>query len=217
MSNRFVAGKPHRFGPLSQLRALTAGLAVCAGLACFSQSATAAPLLLVSTTNEFVPSLPPVVRIYVSAGTNRFALLVPPGFRMNDTTTERVSLVDPDFSCFLSFRIAGPVPSDSTELDTDAYRQRVLMEHPGAIIKQTLSVVAGGRRGVGFDVQWAGAGVSRTERVVYVPTETWVVQFSLLANTTKFAGGIVGFNSLLLTFRASEGGKLEIARLSDKL
>lgn len=191
-----------------------AGFTLLSGLT----AATAAPLLQVCTTNEFVPSLPPVLRVYVTAGTNRFALLVPPGFRMNDTTGDRVSLVNPDYTCFLTFRIAGQLPEDGADLDADAYKQRVLFEHPGGIIKQQLSVVAGGRRGIAFDVQWAGPeAVPRTERVAYVPTEAWVAQFSLLANTKKFPSGQVGFDSLLLTFRASEGGKLEIARLSDKL
>ncbi len=176
------------------------------------------PVFQISTIHEAVPSLPPVLRVYVKVGTNQFAFLVPPGFRMNDSTQERVSLVNEDYTCFLTLRLAGMLPPEGRELNPDTWKDRALATRPGAGVKADLSVVAGGLRGPAFDFEWMGRGsVFRSERVAFIPTESWVVELSLLANSDKFSCGINGYNDWLLNFRASEAGKLEIAHLSDRL
>jgi hypothetical protein len=175
------------------------------------------PPLQVSIATEHVPNLLPAFRAYLTAGTNKFAFLVPAGFRMDISGEDGFSLVSADYRCWLTFRIAGPVPPGAKELKPGACRELLLIRRPGAKILEEFSLAAAGQRGPAFSLQWKGpSGVSQSARAVFIPSPAGVLEFGVFAspdNLPKFHGS---FNTLLNTFCIGVGGKLEISPLSSK-
>jgi hypothetical protein len=178
----------------------------------------AIPPMRVSSTNEFVPNLEPITRVYARVGTNEFAILVPPGYRMSDSDGLKVTFVNADYNCYLTFQVCRRALPEVKELNPDDYRGAALGEHPGASLAQEFTVGALSTVGPAFDIKWTGAGgVGRMERVAYIRSENWIVKFTMLANADVFGGGQAAFNSLLLNFRASQGGKLVLNKISDRI
>ena len=69
-----------------------------------------------------------------------------------------------------------------------------------------------------FDLRWNAAGtVPRRERVLLIPSDAGVLEFSLVSSLESFEAGRQGFNSLLMTFRAADAdGRLNMPVLSDR-
>ena len=184
----------------------------------YANAAAIPATLQISVENEIVPNLAPVPRAYVTAGTNKFAFLVPGDFRVdaNNPALDTVSLISSDFTSWLTLRIAGPAPSDGGELESQPYRELLLSQYPGATILDEFSLTAAGRSGPAFNLQKSVGGVMQSMRVAFIPSDAGVLEFSLLASRDNFPKQQAKFNALLLTFRASVDGKLEIPPVSDK-
>jgi len=171
-------------------------------------------LLQVSIVYEPVPNLPPVPRAYVTTGTNQFAFVVPEGFRVDASNPETILLTQNDYSCFLTLRIASPAPADPSDVKPDFCRALLSSRFPGAKISEAFSLAAANHSGPAFNLQWTtSGGVAQSARVAFIPSAAGLLEFSLVASPGKFSGGQPPFNSLLLTFRTNEGGKLEILPL----
>ncbi len=155
---------------------------------------------------------------YVSFGTNKFGFVMPAGFRLETKDDQKVTLVSPDVSCLLSFRVLESLPPGTTELDPANYRDLLLSRHPGGKILEEFSQAAVSRRGPVFDLRWNAAGtVPRRERVLLIPSDAGVLEFSLVSSLESFEAGRQGFNSLLMTFRAADAdGRLNMPVLSDR-
>lgn len=210
----------HKVPRLCLAFACGANLIARAGLAQdFPGSVSSSPLpLQASIVNEPVPNLPPVPLVCVSAGTNRFSFLMPDGFRLSDPEPGKLVLVNVDYSCFLTFRIVGAVPADSKELRSDSCRELVLKRYSGAKILEEFSLTAANHSGPAFDVQWKNpGGGAQSARIACIPSAAGILAFSLEATSDKFPAISSSFNSLLLTFRTNERGKLENVHLSDKI
>ena len=175
------------------------------------------PPLQVSVVYEPVPNMPPVPRAYVTTGTNQFAFLVPEGFRVDASNPETILLIKTDYSCFLTFRIVGPATAGTTDLKPDSCRELLSNRFPGAKIADVFSLAAANHGGPAFNLQWTNAsGVAQSARVAFIPSAAGLLEFSLVASPGRFPAGQPPFNSLLLTFRTNEGGKLEIIPPSNK-
>ena len=171
-------------------------------------------LLQISIVYEPVPNLPPVPRACVTTGTNQFAFVVPEGFRVDASNPETILLTQNDYSCFLTLRIASPAPADPSDVKPDFCRALLSSRFPGAKISEAFSLAAANHSGPAFNLQWTNAsGVAQSARVAFIPSAAGLLEFSLVASPGKFSGGQPPFNSLLLTFRTNEGGKLEILPL----
>ena len=156
----------------------------------------------------------PIQRAFVTSGTNVFVLVVPSDFRMDASNPEKIVLVNSESDCFLTVRIN---TLETTQPETDAYREVVLKRYPGAQIVNEYSEVVGTRSGPAFDLQMKGAGgVSQSARVAFIYSPCGVLEFSALTTSNNFARGQYFFNFLLHTFRSNEGGKLVIEPFSDK-
>jgi hypothetical protein len=164
------------------------------------------------------PDLMPVNRAFVRWGTNKFTFLMPDGYRLDMSATQKVMLVSTDLSCLISWRILGPAPSDAADLDPAQYRELVLSRHPGARMLNEFSLNALGRYGPVFDLRWGGAGgLMRRERVLFIPALAGVLEFSLVSSPEKFDAGREKFDGLRLSFRASDAnGKLAVPTMSNK-
>lgn len=182
-----------------------------------SRSAVSPPALSATLRTEELSGAEHVRRAYVTFGTNRFAFIVPPGFRLNASNPDKIVLVKNDYSCFLTFQVAEPLRSDVKKLEAATCRKLVLHRHPGASILNEHSQSVDGHRGPAFDLQWTNtSGVAQSASVAFVPSPAGVLEFSLLSRPAKISEGQYFFSSLLLSFCSNEGGQLKITRLSDK-
>jgi hypothetical protein len=164
------------------------------------------------------PDLMPADFAYVTFGTNKFGFVMPAGFRLEKEDSQKVTLVSADFSCLLTFRVLEPLPPDVTELDPDHYRSLLLNRRRGGKILDEFSLVAASRRGPAFDLRWNAPGpVSRRERVLLIPSDAGVLEFSLVSSLENFEAGRRAFSSFLITFRTTEAnGRLEMPVLSNR-
>ena len=165
------------------------------------------------------PGLMPANFAYVNFGTNKFGFVMPEGFRLETENWERVTLVNADLSCLLTFRVIESFPPGTTELDADGCRRLVLDSHAGCKILQEFTLAGASQRGPAFDVQWnAARGVPRRERLLFVATNAGVLEFSLVGSPERFEQGHPAFNFLLTTFRTpQQNGRLVMPVMSDKL
>jgi hypothetical protein len=172
----------------------------------------------VSVAREATANTPAFTRVYVSAGTNRFAFMVPTGFRLDASNPERIVLLAEDYSCFITFRIRSAMPADTQELNSEEYRGLILSEHPGAKMLDEFSRAAANHTGPAFDIQWKNNfGIEQTARLAFVPSPAGVLEFGLFSSPEKFSAGQPAFNHFLLGFYTNEGGKLNLPPLSDQI
>jgi hypothetical protein len=165
------------------------------------------------------PGLIPVNRVFVSCGTNQFTFLVPDGFRLDASDPRKLTLVNADFTCLITWRVLGPVPTQEAGPDQSFYREMLLKRHPGGKILEEFSLSALGRYGPAFDLRWGGAGgLARRERLLFIPTLAGIVEFDLVSSLETFGARIQQFNDVLVNFRASdEHGKLVVPMISNRI
>lgn len=182
-------------------------------------SQTNLPVLAAELRHEEGPGLLPADRAYVVAGTNKFAFLIPPGFKLETLNERLVALVTRDYSCQITFRLAGPMPAEGSELDTNVYSARLAEEHSGARILNTFAAFADSRTGPAYEVQFPGpAGSWRRAEFAFIPSRAGVLEFALICSPEKFEPARHQLSTVMLTFRASDAqGQLHISPLSDRL
>ncbi|HZR16577.1 MAG TPA: hypothetical protein VFE51_04560 [Verrucomicrobiae bacterium] len=192
----------------------------------FTQSAfgylsgiTNPPPVTAQVHHEEGPGLLPADRVYVTIGAEKFAFLVPAGYKLEQSSGRVVTMATADYSCQIAFRLAGPMPADGGELNPGVYSAKVMETFPGAAILRTFSAFAEGRQGPAFEIQLTGAGgAARRGKLAFIPSRTSVLQFSLTCSPEKFEEASRQLNTVMLTFRASDAqGELHVSPLSDKL
>jgi hypothetical protein len=196
---------------------LLTGPAGAADLA--SSCASNPPPLRVEVRHEGGPGLSAADRAYVTAGTNKFAFLMPPGYRLEASGPDKVTLFSADYNSQLIWRNLGHVLSGSSELDPAQCRELLSRRQPAVKILEEFSLGALGRLGPAFDLRWnATGGGPRRERIVFIPAHAGVMEFSLVSSLEKFEAARPEFDYLLVSFRASDAnGKLVVPILSDRL
>jgi hypothetical protein len=164
------------------------------------------------------PGLRPADFAYVTFRTSKFGFVMPAGFRLETQDAQKVTLVSADFSCLLTFRVLDPAPPAGRELDPAFYRGLLLSRHPDAKILDEFSLAAVSQRGPAFDLRWNATGaVLRRERVLFIPSDAGVLEFSLVSSLEKFEASQRGYGALLRSFRAAGAdGRLEMPVLSDR-
>jgi hypothetical protein len=158
----------------------------------------------------------PVDRGYITAGTNRFGFEIPNGFRLDVSSRDSVALVNRDNSCRLNFRVVNPVPRTAVEIGE--CKAAVLAEYPEAKIVEEFSQTAVGRNGPAMDLYVRGpVGTTHRVRVVFIPSDGGLLEFSVVSTADAFETVKHHFQTLLLTFRASDpDGRLTMPVLPDK-
>ena len=109
-----------------------------AGVARADEPAANATPLQTSFVPEPVHFKEPVYRAYVNAaGGSKFAFLVPQGFRIQgDPAKGKLTLVNAQGNCTLTFSVLDPAPAGDRTLNPDTYREMVISRHPKATILQ---------------------------------------------------------------------------------
>src|SRR5664279_4247201 len=100
------------------------------------------PPLRVEVRYEGGPGMSAANRAYVTAGTNKFVFQMPAGFRLETADPQKVTLVSADYNCLLTWRILGPVPAASPDLDPAACRELLLERHLGGQILEEFDLPA---------------------------------------------------------------------------
>jgi hypothetical protein len=173
------------------------------------QTNSPAPFLVSLRTSESAGG-EPVRSILLTAGTNQFYLCIPHGFRLDASNPQKIVLINDD-SCYLTFRIVGPMSPGTQELNPDVYRKELLQRYSGGKISSEFSRRVANHSGPVFDLQWKNSGgADQSQRITFIPSIAGVLEFSMMASSDGFSAGQYFFNSFLLGFRSNEGGPLEI-------
>jgi len=176
------------------------------------------PPISVAVKFEGGPGQISTSRAYITAGTNKFAFLVPSEYKLTCADSQKVTLMKGDGSCLISVRVIGSFVGASKAFDGAAARELVLEEHPDATITTEFGMSAANASGPAFEIRWGSGAVARASRVGFVPLRAGVIEFSLDASLNNLGPSLGDLNYLVVTFRASdENGKLEATPLSDKL
>src|SRR5882672_2132513 len=118
-----------------------------------NSNTTNQPPISVALKFEGGPGQIPTTRAYITAGTNKFAFLVPDEFKLVSSDPQRVTLMKRDGSCLISVRVIGLKPAGDKLFDAAAARVLVNEEHPDAVITSELGMFAEGVSGPAFEIQ----------------------------------------------------------------
>jgi hypothetical protein len=195
----------------------TAVLAVAATNSPAEKATNDVPVLMdVRIKVESGPGQIAASRAYITVATNRFAFLVPGGFKVDSSDPQRITLIRADLACILSLRILEPTSEQG--LTVEECRNRINKERPGCKIEGEFYLGAGNSSGPAFELRWESQGLRRAARLAYVPFRAGVVEFCLDSSPEKFGSMQTFLNDIMLTFRASDpSGNLEATPLYDKI
>ena len=154
-----------------------------------------------------IPEKGPVTGYFVLSGENKFSFLAPPGWRMEANQEERkISFYKKDLSSQLTLQIV-PVPvilPAAAEEQKARWRERVLTAFPEATIKEQFDCYAGGRPGMGFDLERNfPKDLKLTTRAAYIPYSTGVIEFQLTATPGNFTKHQFALGALMTSFKVS--------------
>jgi hypothetical protein len=111
----------------------------------------------------------------------------------------------------MTFRIIEGQQDDKANPGSAYYRGLLANRYPNVKVLEEFHEEAGGMSGVAFDFHWLSQGNTvRASRAVFIPSRGGVLEFSLICSPDRFQQVRYDFNFLLLTFRASKDGKLEV-------
>lgn len=208
--------------PLPLVAALLGALS-CLPAGAQPAALTNAPAFHLTTTRHELEGLGHYYRAVATMGTNQFAFIVPKGYSMKlDEANRQLRAVERDDKCAITVRLletpTNAVDTVTQSLKPEVFRELLLQRFATGRITEELPVSAGGRAGLGFDVTWKSeAGFNLHSRIAFVPTRAGLVEFHLLAGAAELQESKYALNSLMLTFRVAENGRLELPELLNKL
>ena len=152
-----------------------------------------------------------IQRVFMNVGGRRLMLVVPLGYRAETTNPGKVVLVNADYSCVLSFRIAAPANVAATSLDATLCRGWLSARLGALKIQEELALTAANQSGPAFVVSHKANGLSRSGQIAFIPSAVGVLEFSLASSPEESQAARQEFHGLLLGFRISDAnGELEI-------
>ncbi|MEN9574861.1 MAG: hypothetical protein RL514_2716 [Verrucomicrobiota bacterium] len=175
-----------------------------------------------TTTRHELEGVGHYFRAVAKVGTNQFAFIVPKGYFIRlDEVNRSLRAVEKDDRCSITVRFLPPstngVDKATGNLQAEVFRASLLQRYPTGRIIEELSLSAGGRSGPAFDFTWlTDSGFKLQNRIVFILMSSGVVEFNLLTSATDKEEFNHALNSLMLTFRFAENGKLELPELSNK-
>lgn len=197
---------------------------------CISKSDAAQPAVTngvsgfqLTTTRHELEGIGHYFRAVAQVGTNQFAFIVPKGYFMRvDEVNRQLRAVEREDKCAITVRVIA-IPTNTVDkatgsLKPEAFRELLLQRHPTLKIVEELSLTAGGQAGPGFDYTWRNdSGFTLQSRTAFILTPAGLVEFHLLTSAADKEEFTYALNSMMLTFRFSVNGKLELPELSNKL
>ena len=210
----------------SKLPACLLGFLLCmsAGRAVAQPAApTNAPAYSLTTTRHELEGIGHYYRAVATLGTNQFAFIVPKGYLIRlDEAARQVRAIEREDKCSITVRLfdtpTNAVDKATGELKPAVFRELLLARHPDARIIEEHSLTAGGSPGPAFDFGWRNAGgFPLQSRLAFIPTPAGVMEFHLLTSAADKEEFTHALNSLMLTFRFGERGRIELPEILDKI
>ena len=191
----------------------------------FGQSRAAetnAPAFSLTTTRHELDGVGHYVRALATLGTNQLAFIVPKGYFIRpDEAARQLRAIEREDKCSITVRLfdtpTNAFDKATGEVKPAVFRELLLARHPEARIVEELSLTAGGAPGPAFDFVWrSAAGFLLQCRIAYIPTKAGTVEFYLLTSAADKEEFTHALNTLMLTFRFGEKGRIELPELSNK-
>jgi hypothetical protein len=150
-------------------------------------------------------------RVLATADGRRLILTVPLGFRVDISNPEKVVLVNSDYSCVLSFRIAAPGTATAASLNAEVCRAWLSARLGDLRIQEEFSMATAGGSGPAYDLLCKVDGVARASRVAFIATSVGVVEFTSLSSPGQSEAAKAKLRFLLRSFQISNAdGKLDL-------
>lgn len=185
--------------------------------------ATNAPDFQLTTTRHELEGLGHYFRAVATVGTNRLAFIVPKGYFVRlDEANRQLRAIEHEDRCSITVRLLGIttnlVDLAAGTLKPAAIKELVLERFPAGHITEEFALGAAGRTGPAFDVTWKNAaGLKLQSRLAFILTPAGILEFHLMTGGAEGEEFKYALNSLMLTLRVAENGKLELPELSNKL
>jgi len=146
-----------------------------------------------------------VRRLFMASGATQWGLIVPSELRVDLAKADRVTLIGPGMSYFMTMRISGALDG------SQAARERALREYPGAAVMEESSTETLGKRYVMLKLRWKSApSVDRIVWVTYVPTAAGTLDCSMVAEQARAAEAEDSFVGALQRMQSGERGKFQM-------
>ncbi|HWD93597.1 MAG TPA: hypothetical protein VG938_14745 [Verrucomicrobiae bacterium] len=156
-----------------------------------------------------------VQRIFLNVGTNQFAFIVPEGFRMDASDSQKIVLYDEDDACYITVRVSYPSFSDGIPSE-EYFKSAAVARFPGAKIVEQFADAAAGHTGMGFNLRWSNAaGMPQSGRTSFIPCAAGLLEFTAVAPSDHFGDAQSYMTILMTSLRSNETGKLVITPLPD--
>jgi hypothetical protein len=124
-------------------------------------------------------------------------------------------MISRDMTYSVSVRIIEPAPPQPGL--AEALAEQIARQYPHSSSLETFTTVVADREGAGVQLRQTLTGLNaRIVRILWVPFKAGLVEFALNADSSCASAGQAALDTVLLTFRSNEGGKLTIIRRSDK-
>ncbi|MFO1487143.1 MAG: hypothetical protein U1F65_01575 [Verrucomicrobiota bacterium] len=206
---------------------LVAGLGLQPSLSSRAEDAAPAPFAVLQTNEP--PGFKAVVQpgeiigdrqvhhAVLNYGTNEFSFVVPDSFHVDNPGRDRLSVVSQEYDCFITLRLVEAPEGGVRDPNVDECRSMLLSRFPRAVISEEYSRTVANHPGPAFDFEWKDPDSAvQAGRMVFIRTSAGILEFTMTTAKDKFGRGEHVFNSVLLTFRTNENGKLQIVRLEEK-
>lgn len=156
-----------------------------------------------------------VIRALIRIGTNEFMFVMPEGMQSQTPNESTIVLTARDMNWYVSIRILGPSPAKAGLKET--LREQLAREYPQVNNPEEFTTTVADREGAGLQLRVALPEVGdRSIRTVWVPFQAGVLEFKLHAKQAVASAAQRDFDTILLTFRSNERGRIEVLERSDK-
>ena len=153
-----------------------------------------------------------VIRLRLRWGTNEFMLMLPPGARSETTSAGTLNIADPKGSYRIELRLLTADATEDLPKQLQRLKTTVLAAHPKASGTEEFTVNVG-RAALGLQLSDTMPPFGeRWYRVIWAPCAAGILEFSLNATAGQGRAAVQTLDTLLVTLRTNEKGKLEITR-----
>jgi hypothetical protein len=198
---------------------LTLALGLIGSLAGTLQAGTLVPSkepISASVQRESVDTIEPFYRAYVTAGTEKFAFLMPANFRLaGDPAHGKLQIENQEAGSFISLTFLRSSDDEPAETGKAAYKELLARRYTKARFLDEFSQAAGGHNGQGFDVQWtAPSGLIQRTKALFVPTGAGLMEMTVTTGITNAQVGQDSFDAIFRSFAASVNGQLTVHHMA---
>ena len=152
-------------------------------------------------------------RAFLNLGTNQIAFIVPTGFQMDATDSQKIVLTDPAHGYFMTVRVTNPTEEAA---GASFFRAEALSRYPGAKITGESTDFVANHSGPAFNLEWLNpSGAGQAAHISFIPSAAGVLEFSIMARSVDFKDARIYFDILQSSVQNNETGKLVIVPLPD--